>query len=91
MLYCVPIQTFFSAVDRCLSFEYVIGNVRLGVGNSRLNVYREGNGAARTNIRRIERTTNNAWQNVSICIEAIEDLKVIVCKIYACLLVKMTL
>jgi hypothetical protein len=64
------------AVDRCLSFEYAIGNVNLGAGNTRINVYREGNGIFRKRLRRIQETTNNAWQNVSICIEAVQDLKV---------------
>ncbi|XP_048750866.2 fibropellin-1-like [Ostrea edulis] len=64
----------FTAVDRCLSFEYAIGNYVQGDWLTKLNVYVEGTGKAKTNIKNIQTTTNYAWQTDSVSIEAVANM-----------------
>jgi hypothetical protein len=67
---------FFPAVDRCLSFEYAIGNNEDRGYTTKLNVYVEGTGKAKTNVKTIETTTNYVWQTESVSVEAVENLVV---------------
>ncbi|XP_062616357.1 fibropellin-1-like [Saccostrea cucullata] len=64
----------FTAVDRCLSFEYAIGNFNEGSYLTQLNVYVEGTGKSKTSVKSIKETTNYEWRSESVSIEAVENL-----------------
>ncbi|XP_061190054.1 fibropellin-1-like [Saccostrea echinata] len=64
----------FTAVDRCLSFDYAIGNYNEGSYLTQLNVYVEGTGKSKTNVKNIQTTTNYEWISESVSIEAVENL-----------------
>lgn len=66
----------FTAADRCLSFEYSIGNYALEYSLTELNVYVEGLGKSKTRIKSL-RTTHFSWNMENVSIAAIEDLIVI--------------
>jgi hypothetical protein len=67
---------YFPAVDRCLSFEYAIGNEVHGNYLTQLNVYVAGTGKAKTNVKHIKTSTNYAWQSESVSVEAVDNLVV---------------
>jgi hypothetical protein len=67
---------YFPAVDRCLSFEYAIGNEVDRDFLTQLNVYVEGTGKAKTNVKHIKTSTNYTWQSESVSVEAVENLVV---------------
>lgn len=67
---------FFSVADRCLSFEYAIGNYALKYSITELNVYVEGTGKSKIRVKTV-RTTYYSWKSEMVSIKAIYNLVVI--------------
>lgn len=66
---------FISVADRCLSFEYAIGNYELKYSLTELNVYVEGTGKSKTRVKHVW-TTDYSWKTEMVSIKAIDNLVV---------------
>nr|XP_022306904.1 fibropellin-1-like [Crassostrea virginica] len=64
----------FTAVDRCLSLDYALGNYVQGDRLTELNVYVEGTGKAKTKLQTYKTTTDYNWRTATVSIEAVENL-----------------
>lgn len=63
----------FTVADRCLSFEYAIGNYALDYSLTELNVYVEGTGKSKTKVKNVW-TTDYSWKTEMVSIKAIDNL-----------------
>lgn len=63
----------FTVADRCLSFEYAIGNYELKYSLTELNVYVEGTGKSKTRVKHVW-TTDYSWKTEMVSIKAIDNL-----------------
>ncbi|XP_062582879.1 uncharacterized protein LOC134244636 [Saccostrea cucullata] len=64
----------FEANDRCLSFDYAIGEFSADKPPAEINVYVDGNGKKMYKLYNIKTTTNYEWRNAAVSIESMEDL-----------------
>lgn len=72
--YCIHI----SAVDRCLSFDYSLGNYEQGSFLTEINVYVEGTGKTKTNVKNLKTTTDYTWKTETVSISAVDNLVVMI-------------
>nr|XP_022306908.1 neurogenic locus notch homolog protein 1-like isoform X2 [Crassostrea virginica] len=70
----IKTSAHFTAVDRCLSFDYALGNYVEGDRLTELNVYMEGTGKAKTKLKTYKTTTDYNWRTETVSIEAVENL-----------------
>nr|XP_034322568.1 fibropellin-1 [Crassostrea gigas] len=64
----------FIAVDRCLSFDYSLGNNVQGSSLTEINVYVEGTGKTKTNVKNLKTTTDYTWKTETVSISAVDNL-----------------
>nr|XP_034320305.1 blastula protease 10 [Crassostrea gigas] len=69
----------FIAVDRCLSFDYSLGNNVQGSSLTEINVYVEGTGKTKTNVKNLKTTTDYTWKTETVSISAVDNLVVMMC------------
>ncbi|XP_065925089.1 neurogenic locus notch homolog protein 1 isoform X2 [Magallana gigas] len=63
-----------TAVDRCLSFDYSLGNYEQGSFLTEINVYVEGTGKTKTNVKNLKTTTDYTWKTETVSISAVDNL-----------------
>ncbi|XP_062621823.1 MAM and LDL-receptor class A domain-containing protein 2-like [Saccostrea cucullata] len=64
----------FEANNRCLSFDYAIGEFSSDGTPAEINVYVDGNGKKMHKIYNIKTTSNYEWLNAKVSIKSMEDL-----------------
>ncbi|XP_061165725.1 neurogenic locus notch homolog protein 1-like [Saccostrea echinata] len=63
-----------AANDRCLSFDYAIGELPSGEAPAEITVYIDGSEKKRSKLYNIKTTTNYKWRTAIVSVDSMEDL-----------------